>query len=397
MKKNKIIAILAILVLLSTSFYAGFVYAPTGSNYTISEGVYPGAPSYTVWADGGNYYVKDAQGGQPSVSGGTNASTLIQYALDNGKHVYIGEGVYDLDIPLTYGDDIIIEGSGYDFSDPPTNGTILQANFVNDAVIKPDDVTVRHSGLLIMKLTIYGGLVGIDLASAHESVIKDVSIDLNHTASSIGIHLRNGTAQTCLYNRIERTYIRDAQIGIQIEGYIGGSGGANENDIIAGVVDGGTPSTYGVYILGTGATNNQISTTIEGSFDIGAYLAGSAGGNKIEDSYIEVTNANSDGIRVLSNNNYLLFNWVSGQNNTYWIQSGATRTILITSYDLYHIQDDGSTTAMWNAYYASVPYVKRGHPNTATWNATQEGWIWYCTTDNVYEYWNSTHIITPAP
>jgi len=46
----------------------------------ISAGIYPGAPSYTIWKEGSNYFAKDANG-QIDYAG-TNASNLLQNCIN---------------------------------------------------------------------------------------------------------------------------------------------------------------------------------------------------------------------------------------------------------------------------------------------------------------------------
>jgi hypothetical protein len=56
-----------------------YVVAQGGSTpITISSGIYPGAPNYTIWLDGGTYYSKTDYG---VVSSSINAATLINTAI----------------------------------------------------------------------------------------------------------------------------------------------------------------------------------------------------------------------------------------------------------------------------------------------------------------------------
>jgi hypothetical protein len=63
----------------------GVWYVRTSSR---DSGVYPGAPSYTIWTDGaGNYFAKDAYGNL--AFSGTNASYVIQSAIYALPHVLV--------------------------------------------------------------------------------------------------------------------------------------------------------------------------------------------------------------------------------------------------------------------------------------------------------------------
>lgn len=87
--KLKIIFAIVVIAILSFSLGAAIVKA-TGStpNFTISSGVYPGAPTYTVYTDGtGNYYAKNAYGQIDYTS--TNAGTVISDAMATNKDVLL--------------------------------------------------------------------------------------------------------------------------------------------------------------------------------------------------------------------------------------------------------------------------------------------------------------------
>jgi len=374
-----------------------FVLTQSTRDFTISPGIYPGAPCYTVWREGDSYYAKNAFGAIEY--SGTNASYIIQKALDNGRYIYIASGTYLLSRPLQYRDDITIEGAGYDYTADPTHGTILKTdtNFVGDALIKPHDISVRHSGLVLksMALWVTTARIGIDMASAHESLIQDISIDMNDVSNSIGIYLRNGTGQTTLYNQIVRIYIRRATVGIKIEGGIGGPG-VNKNEIKGGNIMDPHPTetTYGIYIDEGRATSNVIrDVDIEGYFDCGIYIG--YGGNRVESCYIELTKPNSNGTIVNHHNNYLLFNNIGAQAHTIVVKSGAYRNLIIVTYDKGYILDEGSFTYKIITLNGVVSLPIRRHPTTTDWGDDEKGWVWFCTTHNRLEYWNGTAIVTP--
>ena len=74
------IALVLIACLVSSSVvYYVFAVSPS-STVTISGGVYPGAPSYTVWREGDYYFAKDANG--EIEYSGTNASNVVQSCFD---------------------------------------------------------------------------------------------------------------------------------------------------------------------------------------------------------------------------------------------------------------------------------------------------------------------------
>jgi len=98
------------LIFLSIGLLLGtlIVFAATPSSpLYISSGIYPGAPSYTVWGEGGNYFAKDAHG-QIDYSG-TNAATVINNAVV-AAGMWGGSVVCNGAIELT--DPIIIQMGG---------------------------------------------------------------------------------------------------------------------------------------------------------------------------------------------------------------------------------------------------------------------------------------------
>jgi hypothetical protein len=101
------IALVLIACLVSSSIvYYVFAVSPS-SAFTISGGIYPGAPSYTVWYEGGYYFAKDANG-EIDYSG-TNASQIINYAItatyaNGGGTVFLKE--VELPDDVTIGNNI---------------------------------------------------------------------------------------------------------------------------------------------------------------------------------------------------------------------------------------------------------------------------------------------------
>jgi len=73
-------------ILLTSLFFYAFAATPSSTFY-ISSGVYPGAPSYTIWKEGANYFAKDVNG--MLKYSGTNASQIITNCIANNIHIKI--------------------------------------------------------------------------------------------------------------------------------------------------------------------------------------------------------------------------------------------------------------------------------------------------------------------
>jgi len=104
MSKKRLILLTLMLCLLS-SLITGvtvYVFANPGplAVYYAEEGIYPDAPDYTISVEGSTYYAKDAYGHIPGWGITSNATNLIQTAINNGQTVKISNGTYALDSPL---------------------------------------------------------------------------------------------------------------------------------------------------------------------------------------------------------------------------------------------------------------------------------------------------------
>jgi len=122
----------------------GYAQSPF-STLMISPGVYPGAPSYTIWMEGSNYFAIDANG--MTAFSGTNASQILQNTLDasvNGGEIFLKEGNYTLNtsVVFPYGArSITIRGaSGWGKSNS-RSGTFLESTITADALFKTDPHT----------------------------------------------------------------------------------------------------------------------------------------------------------------------------------------------------------------------------------------------------------------
>jgi len=108
--RNALAIVLSAIVLTAVVTY---VFAASSTiPFTISGGNYPGAPSYTIWREGSNYFAKNASG--VIEFSGTNASQVINNALSNGGRIFCKAGTYIIDSTLLIGDDTWLIGEGID-------------------------------------------------------------------------------------------------------------------------------------------------------------------------------------------------------------------------------------------------------------------------------------------
>ena len=122
-------------ILLTSGLFYVFAATPSSTFYISSE-IYPGAPSYTIWVEGSNYFAKD-DNGHIDYSG-TNASEVIQHTIDAlvmpsvERTIRFREGVYLLDVGLSVSEYYVqFFGCG--------RKTVFRANADMDALLSLDE------------------------------------------------------------------------------------------------------------------------------------------------------------------------------------------------------------------------------------------------------------------
>lgn len=157
----------------------------SASTFWISSGVYPGAPSYTVWREGSMYFAKDAYG--KIGFSGTNASQIIQNPLNLKGKILLKSGLYPLDVPLG-----IYENT--DFGGDGMGSTILQ-------MTRNYDMMIGNAETAFFDVGDYGNIT-----------IHDLTLDGNNKAYG-GIRMDIGIAANVQIFRTEITRITSAVSG----------------------------------------------------------------------------------------------------------------------------------------------------------------------------------------
>ena len=155
------------------------VFAATpSSTFYISSGIYPGAPSYTVWKEGGDYFAKDARG--LIAYSGTNASEIME-------------------------DSIAAQ----------SEGSILIANdiAISTTISVSKSVTLFSNGKSV--LTVSGAIYAFTTTSGcSELVIQNIEVQ---AASGYGIN----TADNCLI-KLDNVLINCTFYAVRLYGSAGG-------------------------------------------------------------------------------------------------------------------------------------------------------------------------------
>jgi len=166
--KTAIIAIL-LSVLLTTSIV--YVLASPNGIFTISPGIFPGAPSYTIWKEGSYYYAKDAYGkiAYFGLDIGIVGQNVFD-ALTNGGTVFLAEGVYTFSSAQTIGvanikvgwripSGVTLYGSGYGTVITQQNG-LNQNYLITNKGHNPGGLSKFDERIQIKNLKLDGNYAG---------------------------------------------------------------------------------------------------------------------------------------------------------------------------------------------------------------------------------------------
>ena len=153
-QRKLLLAFLSIALIASiASSSVVYVYAQgvALSTTTISGGPYPGAPSYTIFTEGGTYYAKDANGAIAFSS--TNASYVINTALAAGVGVHLLAGTYTLTAPIIYNSNTKYS----QLTGESKTATLINGLALSDYALQIGDGTNNAWQFTLSDLTIYGG------------------------------------------------------------------------------------------------------------------------------------------------------------------------------------------------------------------------------------------------
>lgn len=173
---KKTLKVSLIFLVIGLMLGALIVFAATpSSTFYISSGIYPGAPSYTVWKEGPTYYAKD-RNGQVEFNG-SNATALINSCNDeltSGGKIFVCAGTYYFDSPIMLSESVTLEGEGFNtiFRRSATTTIIKNKNIDQDPSLGYTDI-----GIIVRNLK-------IDCVDYTGDIYDDV-INFGHTGRLI--------------------------------------------------------------------------------------------------------------------------------------------------------------------------------------------------------------------
>jgi len=263
------------------------VFAATpSSTFYISSGIYPGAPSYTVWREGSGYFAKD-QNGQLKYSG-SNASLVTQNCINSftswGGEIFFASGSFIFDTSLTMDNTIYpthfrgegkpsrLQYTGTDYFLKRTGSTgLCQLHTISDLEIRLGDDA--QGAIHLNTGTHYWNIHDIEIWGSATPSLTQYGIVLNKTTTGV------------YWNSI--AHCRFYQLGesIRIEG------GANANHIVDPIIR--TPFSIGINIL-SGSDTLVLGGRIEGELaSTGVYV--NSAFNQFIGLDFELTNASTVG------------------------------------------------------------------------------------------------------
>lgn len=206
-----------------------FAATPSSTIY-ITSGVYPGAPDYTIWREGNNYFAKNVYG--RLVYSGTNCSLIFQTALDNnGDYIFFEQGTYVLDSSVSISHACHIEGSQRQwpgnevYPSPPEVGVrfyyagtpssqvdgALEISAINDVLI--ENIAIEGN----VRTYPYVLACGIQISRAEDLVhmITIRNIEVSYFRVAIGSYKLNYSFSDSLFEEVK---IENCGTGIDVAG-----------------------------------------------------------------------------------------------------------------------------------------------------------------------------------
>lgn len=277
MKLHKIHAIIGVIFLIGVIFGALVVVIAQVPSSTLgwAPGIYPGAPSFTVWREGSNYFAKDSNGELKYPS--SNATYTIQSCINVGNIVLIKYGVYQLDssiliaynyvkligesmptfmatasitmLKITKGMYVEISGIFFDGDNKANVGIEINSAYADSGVTFP----------LISKCMIYRCGTGIKTDET-AGWVRRVFVEYSDIYDcDIGIDIQKGYGNT--FRETEIAHCSNIGLNIAVYGrnsFIGGTFDTNDN-IAINLVDGHAQFTMShtlIFHSGTGPALN---------------------------------------------------------------------------------------------------------------------------------------------
>jgi len=146
--------------------------------------------SYVVWKDGSTYRAECLLKGGTDYSG-TDAATVIQSALDNGKKVFIKNGEYGISTDISLRSGTVLVGEGYD--------TVLKATVADVGVkaVNVDNVVVENLRIDGSYDTLGGSGINLEAQNSGKVIFRNV---WTHNSGADGAGFWHGSRDCWIVN-----------------------------------------------------------------------------------------------------------------------------------------------------------------------------------------------------
>jgi len=223
-RKMKASLIVLILMASLVGGFVGYTIAnPSAQSMYAEEGIYPGAPSYTVWREGSTYYAKDAYGTMLSGYdvGSSNASQIINNALLGGTGiVFLLDAIYSLDSSVLLSDGDILQGESRKSTILQWAGSLEENAVVRDKSDFDGDLDYYEEDVVIKDLTVDCNLLkaqGIALRYVKRAIVSNVLAKNYKTVDDWGIGIalvdsEDSIIENCVLLNGQGTFIEGARI-----------------------------------------------------------------------------------------------------------------------------------------------------------------------------------------
>jgi len=361
--------LLLVSVIATSAIWYVWAATPT-TTFWVSPGIYPGAPTYTIWKEGSNYFAKDANG-QIDYSG-TNASDVIQDSIDatSRGNIYL-YGPITLTTQVKPKDDVGLIGDTY--------GTVitLATDICGINITNVQNVLIRDL-LIDVTVSSYSESVIFIGGNSRSITLENLYVKGKNDYSGVGIKLQpgdNGIYRSS-FNEITTYYFANAFL-LSTDGT--STGWINSNGF------------YHIYCwlplvgiqFSTDGASQDIGYNIFSHIEMQADASLQVGIN-INETVGDIHYNKFYGVTIFD---------VPATKHSIFIGASLNDFFGVDAYS----QINGSLiygSNIFSSGWFKLRYINpEPNPTTEGWGLMDRGLMWYCGEHDCMEYWNGTHII----
>lgn len=368
------------------------------STFFISPGVYPGAPSYTVWAEGSTYYAKNAYGmidaSDASFNDLINSLSTAFYDANEGGTIQLEKGEYFIDgrIYLKPGTALIGE--------PPIINPFL------NTIESGTQITSQQSGATQAMIFIS------DTMNNTNIIVENIALNGNNKADW-GLQFYN--IFNCRFENLKISGIKEGGIGIDIQ--ITPTGPHCVENIFRHITMSFANKVKGIKLYGysnNGAVTHNLfeDIRISGFYPYALEFAQYSDSNVLIKIHVDDPRAGAKAGIILNsedptndngvmNNAFYSYHAEWSNSSIYQAivnkgKSSQSHVFVALSIQLnstpFLIQNGGLVIIQSEPAGMEQHGVVVDHPDTTDWGIGEKGRRWWCSTHEMWEWWNGVKI-----